>query len=225
MQPGLRRLGANVIVSVAGRSATIFTATLFALALACTPVWADGDPASDVLLTENVFYPYKPPVSSPIQKALTAEAAAGCRARFPIKVALIASPADLGAITDLFGKPQSYAAYLDQEISFQRKQRLLVVMASGYGTEGLNRPADLAVASLKKPASGRSNDLARAATTAIAKIAAADGHLITSAPGAACSTTVSPINYTNLIVIVVALVAIATYTAVAPRRAKRPRTI
>ncbi len=195
------------------------------MALACTPAWADGDPASDVLLTQNVFYPYKPPVSSPVQKALNAEAAAGCRARFPIKVALIASPVDLGAITQLFGKPQSYAAYLDQEISFQRKQRLLVVMASGYGTEGLDRPADLAVASLKKPVSTRSNDLARAATTAIAKIAAADGHVITTSPGAPCSTTGSTVNYTNLIVIVAALLAIATYTAVAPRRAKRPKTI
>ena len=37
---------------------------------------------------------------------------------FPVKVALIAAPTDLGVIPDLFGKPQPYAQFLDQEISF-----------------------------------------------------------------------------------------------------------
>src|SRR5271163_1216609 len=97
---------------------------------------ADGDPASDVLLGQNVFYPYTPAVSPAIQKTLDAETTAASRAKFPIKVALIASPVDLGVIPDLFGKPQKYADFLDQEISFQTKQPLLVVMSAGYGVEG-----------------------------------------------------------------------------------------
>ncbi len=60
-----------------------------------------------------------------VQRPLNAETAAVKRAGFPIKVALIASPTDLGVIPNLFGRPQSYASFLDQEISFQGKQRLL----------------------------------------------------------------------------------------------------
>ena len=122
------------------------------LAAALSPVTvarADGDPASDVLLGENVFYPYTPPVTARIEKALDAETAAVKRSGFPIKVALIGSPVDLGVIPDLFGKPQKYADFLDQEISFRGKQPLIVVMAAGYGVQGLGAKATAAAASLR----------------------------------------------------------------------------
>src|SRR5207248_11177957 len=125
---------------------------------------ADGDPASDVLLGEDVFYPYSPVVSPALQKALNAETAAARRAHFPIKVALIGSPVDLGVIPDLFGQPQKYAAFLDQEISFRAKQPLLVVMAAGYGAVGLSPAATNLVGSLPKPAGTHGDDLARAAS-------------------------------------------------------------
>jgi hypothetical protein len=144
---------------------------------------ADGDPASDVLLGENVFYPYSPGVSTLLEKTLNAETASASRNHFPIKVAVIASPVDLGVIPDLFGKPQQYAAFLDQEISFQTKRPLLVVMSSGYGVEGLSGPARTVVPALAKPISGKSDDLARAAITAVAKLAAADGHPVSGVPG------------------------------------------
>jgi hypothetical protein len=98
--------------------ATILVAATLASVLAPASVLADGDPASDVLIGENVYYPYSPAVSTSLQKRLNAETAAAARARFPIKVALIPTPADLGAIPTLFGKPQEYAHFLDQEISF-----------------------------------------------------------------------------------------------------------
>jgi hypothetical protein len=60
-------------------------------------------------------------------------------------VALIASPLDLRVIPSLYGKPQQYADFLDQEISFAGKQRLLVVMPDGYVTQGFSGPAKLAV--------------------------------------------------------------------------------
>jgi len=47
---------------------------------------ADGDPASDVLLGENVFYPYSPAVSGALQKVLNAETQAATRSGFPLKV-------------------------------------------------------------------------------------------------------------------------------------------
>jgi hypothetical protein len=147
---------------------------------------ADGDPASDVLLGENVFYPYSPPVAQSIQNTLNAQTAAASRAGFPIKVALIASPVDLGVIPDLFGKPQKYAEFLDQEISFQAKQRLLVVMPAGYGVQGLSPAATSAVASLPRPAGKQSDDLARAAIAAVSKLADVSGH-----PLRAAATTTS----------------------------------
>jgi len=144
---------------------------------------ADGDPASDVLLGENVFYPYAPPVSASLQRTLNAETAATAKAKFPLKVALIASPVDLGVIPDLFGKPQQYADFLDQEISFQTRQPLLVVMATGFGVQGVAAQARTALGSVAKPAGTSSDALAQAAVTAVAKLAGASGHPISGVPG------------------------------------------
>lgn len=155
-------------------------AALIALLLAPAAVLADGDPASDVLLGENVFYPYSPPTSPTLQKQLNAATAAAKQAHFPVKVALIGGPVDLGVIPSLFGKPQKYADFLDQEISFQTKQPLLVVMAAGYGVQGMNARARAAAAGLPKPAGKHSDDLARAAIVAVPKLAAAAGHPLKS---------------------------------------------
>ena len=163
---------------MAKRSLRIIAVALAVALLAPPPATlADGDPASDVLIGENVFYPYSPAVSASLQKTLNAETAAANRAHFPLKVALIQSPVDLGAIPTLFGKPEQYAAFLDQEISFlNMKQLLLVVMPNGYGVQGLGQAATTAAASLSKPRSGQSDDLARAAIMAVPKLAAAAGH-------------------------------------------------
>jgi hypothetical protein len=159
---------------------------VLAVALLCAPVpaLADGDPASDMLLVQNVFYPFSPPVAPAIQRTLNAETAAAKRAHFPIKVALIASPADLGAIPSLFAKPQQYADFLDQEISFfGGKQLLLVVMPNGYGVQGLTPSGTAAGAKLPPPAGRASDDLARAAIAAVPKLAAAAGHPVGAVSG------------------------------------------
>ncbi len=153
------------------------------LVTALVPAWAiaDGDPASDVLLGENVFYPYMPPVPQAIQDRLNGETIAAKKAGFPIKVALIASPTDLGAIPELFGKPQEYATFLDREISFVGKQPVLVVMAAGYGIQGVDAAVGQSLRAL--PAPGKtSRDLAESAIAAVPKLAAAAGHRFRSAP-------------------------------------------
>ncbi|MGZ4173669.1 MAG: hypothetical protein ACXVQR_04245 [Solirubrobacteraceae bacterium] len=189
------------------RFASTLAVVLAAAALLPVSARADGDPASDVLLGENVFYPYTPPVSASLTKTLNAEAAAAAKAGFPIKVALIASPVDLGVIPDLFNKPQKYAEFLDQEISFQTKQPLLVVMPAGFGAASLPPGAQKAVARLAKPAGKQSSDLAAAALPAIRKLADAAGHPLKgsgsgSGSGAGSSSTVI------LIVLVVAALAV-----------------
>lgn len=180
--------------------------------LAASPARADGDPASDVLLGENVFYPYSPPVPTDIQKALNSETAAAAKGGFPIKVALIGSPVDLGVIPDLFGQPQKYAAFLDQEISFHGKQPLLVVMASGYGVQGVPPSVSSAAAYLARPAGGSSSDLARSAIVAVRRLAQAAGHPISGAGATGASSSGSSAS-TIVLITVLALAALATAAA------------
>jgi hypothetical protein len=191
-------------------------------ALAPSPALADGDPASDVLLGENVFYPYSPVVSPSLQKALNAETAAAGRAHFPLKVALIASPSDLGAIPTLYGKPQQYAAFLDQEISFvDMKQLVLVVMPDGYGVHSLGPAATRAAAALPKPVGGQRDRLAQAALAAVPRLAAAAGHPI------ARVSPVSPSSGPSAVLAVVLLAVVAVMSALGVHwirsRRQRPR--
>lgn len=169
--------------AMAARIMRIVTVLALVGGLCASGALADGDPASDTLLGLDVFYPYAPPVAHATQVALNAETARARRAGFPIKVALIGRPLDLGVIPDLFGKPQAYAKFLDQEISYRNVQPLLVVMAAGYGTQGLPPAATAAVAGLPKPTGTTPTALARAAIVAVSRLAAADGHRLGSVPG------------------------------------------
>jgi hypothetical protein len=205
-------------VSAAMRSALarVLALAIVATMLLPTAARADGDPASDVLLAESVFYPYSPPVAIGLQKTLNAETAAASRAHFPIKVALIDTPVDLGAIPTLFGKPQQYADFLNQEISFfGTKQLLLVVMPNGYGVRGLDRSATDAAGTLKRPAGPASNDLTQAAIAAVPKLAAAAGHPISSVsvlPGTSKSHGATELAVGALVAVaVLASAALLTY--------------
>jgi hypothetical protein len=192
------------------RRAAVRIALLLAAAVLTPPglAVADGDPASDTLLGENVFYPYSPPVARAVKLKLDAQAAAAKRAGLPIKVALIAAPTDLGAVPSLFGKPQAYARFLDQEISFRGAQPLLVVMPAGYGVQGVTGPARQAVSALPRPAGATSTDLARAAQTAVAKLVSVSGHPVKSTGGGGDSS-----GGTTVLLIGLVLAAIAVSTA------------
>jgi hypothetical protein len=62
--------------------------------------------------------------------ALLAEAR---RAGVPIRVALIATRADLGSVTELWGQPQNYARFLGQELSQIYRGTIVVEMPRGEG--------------------------------------------------------------------------------------------
>jgi hypothetical protein len=211
---------------MATRLLSIVCALLAAAMLVPPLAAADGDPASDVLLGQNVFYPYSPAVSRSLARTLNAETAAAKRAGFPLKVALIGAPVDLGVIPALFGKPQKYADFLDQEISFQGKQPLLVVMATGYGVQGVAGPAKLAVSGLRPPA-GKTNDaLAQAAIGAVAKLAQASAHRLQGVAGVPGSSGGGGGSSTLIVIILaVAAVVVAAALIVLRRRAAgRPAT-
>jgi hypothetical protein len=155
---------------------------LAALLAAPTSALADGDPASDILLSQPAYLPYQPPVSKAMAAKLNKVLAAAQKARYPMKVAVIATPTDLGAVPDLFGRPQQYAGFLYSEVepAFRSAFGLVVVMPAGIGLAGtVNRPELAGKLRDISISSGEDADgLARAAAIAVEKLAKAAGHPI-----------------------------------------------
>ena len=201
---------------MARRLVSLLAAVAIAGLLGAAPALGDGDPASDVLLGQNVFYPYSPPVSATVRAGLDQTAAAAAKSGFPIKIALIGAPTDLGVIPELFGKPQSYADFLDKEISFNAPQPLLVVMSDGYGVQGMHGAVAAAAHKLPHPAGSTPTQLAQAAQAAIGKLAAADGHPLS---GGGSSGGSSNSQVLLLIVLIVAATVVAGTLVVLRRRA------
>jgi hypothetical protein len=141
-----------------------------------SPAQADGDPASDVLLLQDVYLPYAPGVPPELGKTITDLLKTTRKAGFTLKVAIIAQPKDLGAVPQFYDKPQSYAPFLQSEIAFNSKKPLLIVMPSGYGAAALPDGTQDALEGLDPPKSGDGEDLGRAAVTAIVKLSEAAGH-------------------------------------------------
>jgi hypothetical protein len=195
---------------MARRLASLLATVILVGAVVPAPALSDGDPASDVLLGQNVYYPYSPPVPQGVQRTLDAETAAAKKAGLPIKVALIATAVDLGVVPELFGQPANYAKFLDKEISFQQTQPLLVVMPAGYGIQGVSAKAAAVVKGLAPPKDKTSTALAQAAITAVAKVAAADGHPIKGVAGVSSGSTDGGSSTTPLLIgLIVAAVLVA----------------
>ena len=119
-------------------------ACIVALALPAA-VLADGDPASDYLVVGDAYLPYTPPAA---RTQLYAELAAVQKTNGRVKVAVIATPTDLGSIPSLFGHPADYAKFLALEIKFAYTGALLVVMPAGYGFYDNGQPTPAADAAL-----------------------------------------------------------------------------
>jgi len=114
------------------------TALAAALAAAVAPAaQANGDPASDYLPSADVFLSFSEGVrETPSGKRLLETVASANKGGYRIKVAVIATPTDLGTVGGLFGEPQRYAEFLGQEISFVYRDRLLIAMPAGRGSRG-----------------------------------------------------------------------------------------
>jgi len=161
-------------LSAWARAALVAALIAFAWAWHAAPARADGDPASDVLATQALFLP-QDAGATPAQRAqLTALLQNAARRGYPIRVALVASAADLGSVTALWRQPATYARFLGQELAFVHKGPLLVVMPNGFGLTRLGHPppGESALAALAAPGAG----LAGAAITAVRRLAADAGH-------------------------------------------------
>jgi hypothetical protein len=155
-------------------------AVVVVTACLCVPAVAraNGDPASDYLLAQNVFLPFTTKIDNNEVQRLDALLRESHKAGFRIRVAVILSPSDLGTAFSLFGKPQKYSAFLGLELSFVYRDRLLVVMPNGYGYTLNADPDPKATAVLKKlPPAGRdATKEVQAAIVAVQRLAAAEGH-------------------------------------------------
>lgn len=181
---------------------------------------ADGDPASDYLLTQKVFFPFDAKFPAQQQAEFAGLVEAANRAGFKIRIALIASSYDMGSVTSLYRRPRTYAHFLGEEISFVYKQRLLVVMPNGFGFNWPKHPMAPAYAVLAKiPIDPGSTGLLDAARMAVQRLTAAAG-LKVAAPRHV--TTPGQGNSHDRLVIVAAAVA-ALLLAAAARVALRRR--
>ena len=147
---------------------------LLPLAIALPAALADGDPASDVLVVQPVFLP-SPPPSASAGTALQQDVAAAKKRGDWVRVAVIASPADLGSVPSLFGKPAAYAAFLGQELGLSYSATLLVVMPAGFGVydHGASTAADDAALRSVAIAGKSADDLTNAARAAVDALSAA----------------------------------------------------
>lgn len=151
-------------------------AALLAAGTVAPAARADGDPASDVLLSQTLYLPPDAGLSATQQTALSALLAAAKRGGLPVRVAVIPNSYDLGSVLALWQKPDTYARFLGIELSLVYKQALLVVMPNGVG---LNWPghstasADRQLASIS-PGRGAGGLLA-GTEAAVRAVAAASG--------------------------------------------------
>ena len=164
---------------------------------------ADGDPASDVLVYQPVFFPYQPAPAG-MRRELNGLVRSANAQGYRIRVAVIQSRRDLGSVPTLFGQPSVYAKFLGSELSYVWRQRVLVVMPSGYGLaqgahlvqhagverieENARTGPDVAVLRrLPPPGGSTSADVVKAAARAVRALAARHDITLVSAPPATSS--------------------------------------
>jgi hypothetical protein len=165
----------------------VLAATVLALSAACASALADVDPASDVLLLQNVSLPYSPKVCSGLSDSLRSLTDKAKNAGYPIKVALIGDKSDLGGAPQFDGQPKPYAKFLGNELGvygpdvgrdYSTNLHLLTVMPAGFGfyqSGGNSGTTPPGVQPGERPGATNSDGLARAAIDVIPKIAKAAG--------------------------------------------------
>jgi len=161
-------------VSRRAPAVALAAAVAFAAVAAAAPVsLADGDPASDELLFQNVYFPAQSPSRASCE-ALDRVASAAYRRGERVKVAIVYDASDLGSVPSLYGDAAGYARFLGLELGLWYVGPLLVVMPAGFGVYDGGRStasADAALQSVRIAAS-TPDDLTRSATAALEALGA-----------------------------------------------------
>ena len=174
---------------------------------------ADGDPASDVLYSSNLFPSYDGGMSPGALKALRRTINDSRKAGYEIRVAVIARPDDLGAVNSLWEKPKAYALFLGTELGFVYHGPVLIVMPNGIGFYADKRNPQAAYAALKQiRTTGTGDALAKAAIDAVSTLATKAGHAF-AAQTIPTPTSDSGARRQVVIATIVALLAVAAVAA------------
>ncbi|HWE08444.1 MAG TPA: hypothetical protein VG325_03770 [Solirubrobacteraceae bacterium] len=207
---------------------------VFALAQA-PAARADGDPASDVLAGQSLFLPADGGFSRAEQAGLTELLTSAQRSGYPIRVALVATPSDLGSVSSLWGAPAAYARFLGDELSLVYRGTLLVVMPAGFGVDVVGSgPAGAAAGARAAAALGappRGTPMVAAALTAIEKLAARAGHRLATpsptVPASGSGSALGSVDLASWVALVAGAAAIAAAWAASlrarPARLRRAR--
>jgi len=190
-----------------------------AAALVAVPIArANGDPASDVLITNQVYIGPEVPISNADRDALTKTVAAANERGYPIRVALIPFTSDLGTAVSLWGHPQDYAKFLGSELAFAYTKRVLIAMPSGFGIYHRNRPVAKEQRALARVPPGKTPAaVAQQTTKAVRALAASEGIALPVETGGGSDWR------DRAIIAAVGLVVVALIAFVAVRRLGRAR--
>jgi hypothetical protein len=182
---------------------------------------ADGDPASDTLITDQVFYPYYSNTPKAGVTKLTQTVAAANKDGYTIRVAVITSPYDLGSVSALWHKPQPYARFLSLELAFAYKGRLLVVTPNGYGYVRRTQPDPRTLALVRTvPIAKGVDGLLATADRAVRLLAARAGKTLPKASAGGGSSS----SMDTIVIAAAAAVGAALVAAVEVARRKRRRS-
>jgi hypothetical protein len=157
------------------RAPLLLAAAAVCFAVLPSAARADGDPASDFLISQQVFFGFGQNAAATKQAELQRLVEDAKAKGFEVRVALIGSRTDLGAVPVLWRRPQTYARFLGQELTLYYPRRLLIVMPNGYGIYrrrgGVTAAEKAALARLPAPES----DLVGGAERAVQRLAALHG--------------------------------------------------
>jgi hypothetical protein len=181
---------------------------------------ANGDPASDYLLVRNTFLPFTTGIDKDAVDRLEKTIQAADKAGYKIKAAMILAPSDLGTAFSLFRQPQRYAQFLGLELGFVYRGRLLVVMPNGYGYAVNGKPDPKSSRVLKgvPPSGADATKEVEAATLAIRRLTAANGHRLEISSGGGSNTR------DRITIAAAATAGIAVIAAIALYRRQRKGT-
>ncbi len=198
---------------------------LLLVCLAAAPAArADGDPASDVLVAAPPLFLSLDSGATYGQKlALERQLRLAAARGRTLRVAVIATRADLGSVTALWGHPQAYAGFLGRELSLDYRGSLLVVMPGGFG---LVRDGTRESSPLSRLAP-RGGELVTATEQAIARLTGARARNAFPAAVAAVPSRASGIGWWAMTAAAVTAIALAWAASLRrrPLRGRRDRLV
>jgi hypothetical protein len=209
-------------MSALGRSAVLCAALVVLAGLLASSAAANGDPASHVLVTEQLFAPDDESVPLQDAEQLLSFIRDAQRRGFAIRVALVGKRDDLGLLPDLWRRPQRYSEVLGTELRLVYEGPLLIVMPNGYGIarRGKPLPADGRILAAIPVPAGEFPNLPAAALEAVRRLARARGiRLVAPAPAKAAGDGHDGVT-TALVAAAITLLASAAVVAL---RGRRPR--